>query len=71
MQLPQVRSRVKRAFREREIKKFEILEREGKDVLFIEEVQAGTYIRKLCDDIGKNIGGAHMLELRRIKAGLE
>ncbi len=70
MQLPPVRSRVKRAFREREIKKFEILERDGKDVLFIAEVQAGTYIRKLCDDIGKNIGGAHMLELRRIKAGL-
>lgn len=69
-QLPPVRSRVKRAVREREIKRFEVLEREGKDVLFIAEVQAGTYIRKLCDDIGKSIGGAHMLELRRIKAGI-
>ncbi|HLF53691.1 MAG TPA: RNA-guided pseudouridylation complex pseudouridine synthase subunit Cbf5 [Candidatus Nanoarchaeia archaeon] len=69
-QLPPVRSRVKRAFREREIKKFEILERDGKDVLFLAEVQAGTYIRKLCDDVGKNLGGAHMLELRRIKAGI-
>lgn len=69
-QLPPVRSRVKRAFREREVKRFEILEREGKDVLFVAEVQAGTYIRKLCDDVGKSIGGAHMLELRRIKAGI-
>lgn len=69
-QLPPVRSRVKRAFREREIKKFEILERDGKDILFLAEVQAGTYIRKLCDDLGKKIGGAHMLELRRTNAGL-
>lgn len=70
MQLPPVRSRVKREIREREVKSFEILEREGKDVLFETEVQAGTYIRKLCDDIGKEIGGAHMLELRRTKAGI-
>ncbi len=72
-QLPPVRSRVKRAIREREVKSFEILEiseKEGKDVLFKTKVQAGTYIRKLCDDIGKEIGGAHMLELRRIKAGI-
>ncbi|MCU0642285.1 MAG: RNA-guided pseudouridylation complex pseudouridine synthase subunit Cbf5 [archaeon] len=69
-QLPPLRSRVKRAVREREIKRFEILERDGKDVLFLSEVQAGTYIRKLCDDLGKKIGGAHMLELRRTKAGI-
>lgn len=70
MQLPPVRSRVKRQIREREIISFKILEREGKDILFETEVQAGTYIRKLCDDMGKEIGGAHMLELRRTKAGL-
>src|SRR3989338_739681 len=70
MQLPPVRSRVKRAIREREVKSFDILEIEGKDILFYTEVQAGTYIRKLCDDIGKEIGGAHMLELRRTKAGI-
>lgn len=68
-QLPPVRSRVKRALREREVKTFKILEREGKDVLFETQVQAGTYIRKLCDDMGKEIGGAHMLELRRTQAG--
>ena len=69
-QLPPVRSRVKREVREREVKYFRILERDGKEVLFETEVQAGTYIRRICDDIGKEIGGAHMLELRRIKAGI-
>jgi H/ACA ribonucleoprotein complex subunit 4 len=69
-QLPPLRSRVKRAERIREIKEFRVIEREGKDVLFLSVVQAGTYIRKLCDDLGKKIGGAHMLELRRTKAGL-
>lgn len=68
-QLPPLRSRVKRALREREIKSFKILEIDGKDILFETQVQAGTYIRKLCDDMGKEIGGAHMLELRRTKAG--
>jgi H/ACA ribonucleoprotein complex subunit 4 len=69
-QLPPVRSRVKRAFREREVKQFEILEKKGKDVLFVADVEAGTYIRKLCSDLGEKIGGAHMLELRRVKASI-
>jgi H/ACA ribonucleoprotein complex subunit 4 len=69
-QLPPIRSRVKRAERVREVKSFKIIEKSGKDVLFESEVQAGTYIRKLCSDLGEKIGGAHMLELRRIKAGL-
>lgn len=30
----------------------------------------GTYVRKLCDDIGKKLGcGAHMTALRRLKSG--
>ena len=69
-QLPPVRSRVKRQERIREVKTFKIIEIQGKDVLFETHVQAGTYIRKLCDDIGKQIGGAHMLELRRTKASI-
>ncbi|MFH1802680.1 MAG: RNA-guided pseudouridylation complex pseudouridine synthase subunit Cbf5 [archaeon] len=69
-QLPPVKSRVKRAFREREVKQFELLEKKGKDVLFIADVEAGTYIRKLCSDLGDKIGGAHMLELRRVKASI-
>jgi H/ACA ribonucleoprotein complex subunit 4 len=43
------------------------LEKDGRDVLFKSGVQAGTYIRKLIHDIGKNIGGANMTELRRTK----
>lgn len=69
-QLPPKKSRVKREEREREIKKFKIIEKQGKDVLFLAEVEAGTYIRKLCFDLGQKIGGAHMTELRRIKAGI-
>ncbi len=69
-QLPPVRSRVKRAVREREVKNFNILEREGTDVVFSTRVQAGTYIRKLIFDMGEKLGGAHMLELRRTEAGM-
>ena len=70
MQLPPKKSRVKRAIREREIISFELLEKQRNDFLFIAEVQGGTYIRKLCSDLGELIEGAHMLELRRIKAGI-
>ncbi|MEM3091155.1 MAG: RNA-guided pseudouridylation complex pseudouridine synthase subunit Cbf5 [Candidatus Pacearchaeota archaeon] len=71
IQKPPVKSRVKRIEREREIISFEILEQNGKDLLFKTEVQGGTYIRKLIDDLGKELGiGAHMLELRRIRAGI-
>ena len=71
MQLPPVKSRVKRQIRPRTVHTFKILEIEGNDVLFESRVQAGTYIRKLCHDVGEDLGiGAHMLELRRTQAGL-
>ena len=69
-QLPPVKSRVKREEREREVYRFDIIEKEGKEVLFIAEVEAGTYIRKLVHDLGLKIGGAHMTELRRTNAGI-
>jgi H/ACA ribonucleoprotein complex subunit 4 len=72
-QMPPVKSRVKRQNREREIYSFEILEQgdDEKDILFKVKCEGGTYIRKLIDDLGKEIGvGAHMLELRRISAGI-
>lgn len=69
-QLPPVRSNVKREVRSREVYSFTFLEREGKDVLFSAHVEGGTYIRTLISDLGKDIGGAHMLELRRTKAGI-
>ncbi len=69
-QLPPVRSAVKRQLRERTIYYVQILEVEGRDVLFRVGCEAGTYIRKLCFDIGKQLGcGAHMAELRRTKVG--
>ncbi len=71
IQMPPVKSRVKRQLRPRTIYKFELLEQDGKDILFRTEVEGGTYIRKLIDDLGKELGiGAHMLELRRIRAGI-
>jgi len=67
-QLPPVKSAVKRQWREREIYYMKILEIKEKDVLFVVGCQAGTYIRKLCFDMGKELGtGAHMAELRRTK----
>jgi H/ACA ribonucleoprotein complex subunit 4 len=71
MQLPPVRSRVKRQEREREIKNFKILRQEGKNISFIVECQGGTYIRKLVHDLGEEMGiGSHMIQLRRIRAGI-
>ncbi len=69
-QLPPVRSAVKREQRKRTIYNIGIIEIIGKEVLFRVGCQAGTYIRKLCSDIGKELGtGAHMAELRRTRAG--
>ncbi|MBW2984401.1 RNA-guided pseudouridylation complex pseudouridine synthase subunit Cbf5 [Candidatus Woesearchaeota archaeon] len=69
-QLPPLKSAVKRVERIREVYYIDILEIDGKDVLFKVGCEAGTYIRKLCDDIGKKLGcGAHMASLRRTKAG--
>lgn len=68
-QRPPVRSAVARRERERSVYNFDVLDIEGRDVLFKTAVQAGTYIRKLVHDIGINIGGANMTELRRTKVG--
>lgn len=71
LQTPPVRSRVKRQEREREVSNFELLEKNGSDILFKVECEGGTYIRKLIDDLGHELGiGAHMLELRRTRAGI-
>ena len=73
LQTPPLKSRVKRQERPRTIHKFKLLEQSegGKDILFQTVCQGGTYIRKLLDDLGKEMGiGAHMLELRRVRAGI-
>lgn len=69
-QLPPIKSAIKRQWRYRKIYYLDILEIVGQDVLFKVGCQAGTYIRKLCSDIGNDLGcGAHMAELVRTKAG--
>ena len=70
MQMPPLKSSVKRQLRPRTIYYFDILEIEDNDVLFKVGCEAGTYIRKLCHDLGLKLKvGAHMAELRRTKAG--
>ncbi len=69
-QKPPVRSSVKRAIRKKKINKIELLEYTGKYALLIVDCEAGTYMRKLCWDMGLVLGvGAHMRELRRIRTG--
>jgi len=69
-QRPPLRASVKRRLRTRKIYYLDFLEMEGKNVLFKVGCEGGTYIRKLCFDIGEALGcGAHMQELRRTRAG--
>lgn len=69
-QLPPIKSAVKRVEREREIYYIKILEIQDQDILFKIGCQAGTYIRRICDDVGKKLNmGAHMQQLIRTKAG--
>lgn len=70
-QRPPIRSSVKRSLRIRHIYYLNILEFNENDVLFQVGCEAGTYIRKLCFDIGEALGiGAHMRELRRSRVGI-
>lgn len=69
-QRPPLRASVKRQLRTRKIYYIDFLEMEGRNVLFKVGCEGGTYIRKLCYDMGEVLGcGAHMQELRRTRAG--
>jgi H/ACA ribonucleoprotein complex subunit 4 len=69
-QRPPLRASVKRQLRTRRIYYINFLEMNGRNVLFKVGCEGGTYIRKLCHDIGEVLGcGAHMQELRRTRAG--
>ncbi len=69
-QRPPRRSAVKRNLRIRKIHELEILDVEGRLVLFRVRCDAGTYIRTLCTHMGLAIGVcAHMEELRRTRSG--
>ena len=69
-QRPPLRSAVSRRLRTRYIYRIEYLEGDGRNWLFKVACQSGTYIRKLCSDVGEVLGcGAHMQELRRTRSG--
>jgi len=69
-QKPPLRASVKREPRKRFIYQLDVFEVDGRKVLFRCACQAGTYMRKLCSDVGEVLGcGAHMRELRRTRAG--
>ncbi len=69
-QRPPLKSSVKRVLRVREIYYNKVIQVKGQRVLFRVGCQAGTYIRKLCFDIGEALGvGADMRELRRTRVG--
>ncbi len=69
-QKPPLRASVKREPRKRFIYQLNVHEIDGRTVLFTCSCQAGTYIRKLCSDVGEVLAcGAHMRELRRTRAG--
>ncbi|MFW5746990.1 MAG: RNA-guided pseudouridylation complex pseudouridine synthase subunit Cbf5 [Nanoarchaeota archaeon] len=69
-QLPPLKSAVKRQWRYRKIYYIDILDMDGREILFKVGCQAGTYIRKLCHDMGEALGcGAHMAQLIRTKSG--
>jgi len=69
-QIPPKKSAVARREREREVYYLEILEIEGRNILFKVGCEAGFYVRRLADDLGKRLGtGAHLQELRRTKSG--
>ncbi|MHA2250907.1 MAG: RNA-guided pseudouridylation complex pseudouridine synthase subunit Cbf5 [Candidatus Kariarchaeaceae archaeon] len=69
-QVPPLKSNVVKKLRKRRIYGMELLEIHNKQVLFRVRCEAGTYIRTLCEDLGRASGSrAFMKELRRVRTG--
>jgi tRNA pseudouridine55 synthase len=69
-QKPPRRSAVKRRLRTREVYDLTALETEDRRALLRIRCESGTYVRKLCHDLGLALGtGAHMGDLRRVATG--
>ncbi|MEF8772944.1 RNA-guided pseudouridylation complex pseudouridine synthase subunit Cbf5 [Halodesulfurarchaeum sp.] len=65
-QKPPRKSAVARRLRTRTVHELDVLEVADRQALLRMEVESGTYVRKLCHDIGLALGtGAHMGDLRR------
>ncbi|MEF8783118.1 MAG: RNA-guided pseudouridylation complex pseudouridine synthase subunit Cbf5 [Haloarculaceae archaeon] len=70
LQKPPRKSAVSRALRTREVYGIELLDRRERQVLLRIRCESGTYVRKLCHDLGLALGtGAHMGDLRRTATG--
>ncbi|WP_276272630.1 RNA-guided pseudouridylation complex pseudouridine synthase subunit Cbf5 [Haloarcula litorea] len=69
-QKPPRKSAVKRQLRTRHIHALDVLERGDRRALLRVRCESGTYVRKLCHDLGLALGtGAHMGDLRRTATG--
>ena len=69
-QKPPRKSAVARRLRVRTVHRLEALERRERRALLDVECESGTYVRKLCHDLGLALGtGGHMGDLRRTKTG--
>jgi tRNA pseudouridine55 synthase len=65
-QKPPRKSAVTRRLRVREIYELDVLDTDDRQVLLRIRCESGTYVRKLCHDLGLALGtGAHMGHLRR------
>lgn len=65
-QIPPMKSAVAREIRSRRIYELELLETEGRMILYRARTDSGTYIRTLCVDMGYVLGtGSQMSDLRR------
>jgi H/ACA ribonucleoprotein complex subunit 4 len=69
IQTPPKISAVRKVPRKRTVYTLRLIELDGRLALFETRVDAGTYIRTLCQDMGKTCGGARMEELRRTAVG--
>jgi tRNA pseudouridine55 synthase len=70
LQRPPRKSAVRRQLRTRTVHRLEALDRHDRQVLVHIDCDSGTYVRKLCHDLGLALGtGAHMGDLRRVRSG--
>ncbi len=68
-QIPPKESAVAKKKRMRQVFEFTALELQGNTALFRARVEAGTYVRIMCVDVGGAFGGGKMIELRRTDVG--
>jgi H/ACA ribonucleoprotein complex subunit 4 len=71
LQKPPRKSAVSRRLRTRTVHELDVLEHEDRRALLRISCEAGTYVRKLCHDLGLALGtGANMGALRRTATGI-